>query len=194
MNRQPTINRLDARYGAPMGRPEWLAAPTGPLHLFRVLIDGGGYDRGGAYWGNDRTHNARLYSSDPLFWVFLRAACRYDAQVALLRDHPGVKLRRTSAPPRRLWWSDGSGTLNLSLTLRQAQGASHMGQCDADVAALCDDPVVAEQTRAWAGTRVYEALRDYGYEPEELDDHAANVARLVWIAAGDIADEPERFE
>ena len=43
---------VNGRYGAPMGRSE---SPLGEapraVRLFRVPIDGGGYDPGGAYWG-----------------------------------------------------------------------------------------------------------------------------------------------
>lgn len=43
---------VSSRYGAPMGRSE---SPLGmgnrTIRLFRVRINGGGYDDGGAYWG-----------------------------------------------------------------------------------------------------------------------------------------------
>lgn len=45
--------------GADMGRSEYglheyraLGTSTPKLHLTRVALDNGGYDRGGAYWGN----------------------------------------------------------------------------------------------------------------------------------------------
>lgn len=52
--------RVNARYGAPMGRPNGHVDPdaTGPFALQRVPIDSGGYDRGGAYWG----------LGEPLYW------------------------------------------------------------------------------------------------------------------------------
>ncbi len=47
MSRQfPIVN---STYGAPMGRHE---RPLGfPVRLFKVRLDSGGYDDGGAYWG-----------------------------------------------------------------------------------------------------------------------------------------------
>lgn len=45
----PAVN---SRYGAPMGRSE---SPLGEtpkgIRLFKVRLDSGGYDDGGAYWG-----------------------------------------------------------------------------------------------------------------------------------------------
>lgn len=44
---------VSARYGAPMGRasaPDLDATPR-TVRLFRVNLDSGGYDDGGAYWG-----------------------------------------------------------------------------------------------------------------------------------------------
>ena len=42
-------------YGAPMGRVEssLRVLPQGKLRVYRVRIDSGGYDDGGAYWGLD---------------------------------------------------------------------------------------------------------------------------------------------
>lgn len=44
---------VSCRYGAPMGRhsaPDLDATPR-TVRLFRVRLDAGGYDDGGAYWG-----------------------------------------------------------------------------------------------------------------------------------------------
>ena len=51
-DRQPTITDCQSPYGAPMGRLEWRDPPVpGRVRVFRVPINSGGYDRGGAYWG-----------------------------------------------------------------------------------------------------------------------------------------------
>jgi hypothetical protein len=52
----PSHTNVSCKYGAPMGRgglqPENYAAFAGKrVHLRRVRLDSGGYDRGGAYWG-----------------------------------------------------------------------------------------------------------------------------------------------
>jgi hypothetical protein len=38
-------------YGAPMGRSENLNAFYGKIRCFKVKLNAGGYDDGGAYWG-----------------------------------------------------------------------------------------------------------------------------------------------
>jgi len=55
MKRQ--FDRVDSSRGAPMGRFGSDESPTGRIRLFRVRLDSGGYDDGGAYWG----HGAPLY-------------------------------------------------------------------------------------------------------------------------------------
>ena len=47
------FNDVNARYGAPMGRPNarWLDDEPKSIRLFRVNICSQGYDDGGAYWG-----------------------------------------------------------------------------------------------------------------------------------------------
>lgn len=72
---------VNTRYGAPHGRPTF-ALQTAPqpeprsLRLFKVALDAGGYDNGGAYWG----------LGEPLYCLmgdhvqeFVRAANREDA-------------------------------------------------------------------------------------------------------------------
>lgn len=47
------FEKLDCRYGAPMGRRFVgdLDQSSGTVRLFKVRLDSGGYDDGGAYWG-----------------------------------------------------------------------------------------------------------------------------------------------
>lgn len=45
------FEKVNAQYGAPMGRAEYGAAPENKIRLFRVKLDSSGYDDGGAYWG-----------------------------------------------------------------------------------------------------------------------------------------------
>lgn len=47
------FSNVSGRYGAPMGRysaPD-LDTTRGTVRLFKVRLDSGGYDDGGAYWG-----------------------------------------------------------------------------------------------------------------------------------------------
>lgn len=50
------FNKVNCQHGAPMGRRSYGTAPDAPrsVYLFRVQLDSGGYDDGGAYWGHSR--------------------------------------------------------------------------------------------------------------------------------------------
>jgi hypothetical protein len=75
MSQFPKVN---CRFGAPMGRHESTVADPGEkVSLFRVNLDSGGYDDGGAYWGfGQPLYCARGTDS---FLIFTRAICRYKA-------------------------------------------------------------------------------------------------------------------
>lgn len=47
------FDKVDCSRGAPMGRltQEERTAPARSVRLFKVRLDSGGYDDGGAYWG-----------------------------------------------------------------------------------------------------------------------------------------------
>lgn len=73
---------VSCRYGAPMGRPsDEDFDGLFPVHIRRVKLDSGGYDRGGAYWGlGEPLYVAwRLTPDDGLKRRFLRAKDRVDA-------------------------------------------------------------------------------------------------------------------
>lgn len=81
----------------------------------------------------------------------------------------------------------------LEMTLAQANGASHQGDCDEDVAALLRHPKIARQLRKIGPDKIREELAEYGaWDDEELADDEANKARIVWIAAGDIVEESQQ--
>ena len=88
-----------------------------------------------------------------------------------------------------MWWTTGSGRIELQLTKAQARGASHSGQCDVDVRELSQHPSIERQLCRLDPDLVRAELREYGaWEDRELQDHAQNLQRLLWLAAGDIAD------
>ena len=86
-------------------------------------------------------------------------------------------------------WYAGSGRpLTIVLTDEQIECMSHSGPCDADVEACLPD--LAEQTAKWDAATLAAELREHGaWDDEDLDDHAANIERMVWIAAGDLREE-----
>ena len=88
-----------------------------------------------------------------------------------------------------MWWTTGSGRINLQITKAQASIGHHQGQCDSDVMALSKVPVIARQLRKIDPAPLAAELRGYGaWSAEELQDHAQNLQRVLWIACGDIVD------
>lgn len=88
------FDNVSCRYGAPMGRSSYGTVgyefEPRSVRLFRVNIDNGGYDDGGAYWG----HGEPLYcaTDDSGYREFIRAGSRFDA-AALLQIDPKWLIR-----------------------------------------------------------------------------------------------------
>ena len=88
-----------------------------------------------------------------------------------------------------MYWTDGSGRITLQITKAQALIGCHPGECDNDISALRKTPSIRRQLARLDPDHVSHALREYGaWSEEELNDHESNIARLLWIACGDITD------
>lgn len=86
-------------------------------------------------------------------------------------------------------WTDSSGIIVLQMTRAQAQSCSHPGRCDEDVAALRQVRKIKVQLDKLDPKDVAKCLREYGaWDDAELENHDANLDRLLWIAAGDIVE------
>lgn len=98
---------VDARYGAPMGRPNrntytdrrgnlmclTVNEHAAPFQLRRVRLDNGGYDRGGAYWGLGEP----LYEfTGPITDIsgFVRGRTREAAKAEVRKLHPQARFFR----------------------------------------------------------------------------------------------------
>ena len=79
------FNKVDVSRGAPMGRKSFGAIPeeSKSVNLFKVELDSGGYDDGGAYWGvsGEALYCAR--SEDGEYQGFTRANSRLEAAIKL---------------------------------------------------------------------------------------------------------------
>ena len=88
-----------------------------------------------------------------------------------------------------MWYTSGSGRIELQMTLEQARSASHRGQCDADVLALSRVRSIARQLSKVDAALLRDELREYGaWDAAELADHDANLQRLLWLAASSIVE------
>ena len=86
----------------------------------------------------------------------------------------------------------GCGSIELTITKRQAEQGSHQGACDADIAALRTVPAIRRQLNKLDPATVAAELREYGaWDTTELADHDANLSRLLWLACGEINDETD---
>jgi len=80
----------------------------------------------------------------------------------------------------------------IKMTLAQAQAASHPGQCDEDVKALTNTPAIRRQLARIPDADLIAELRETGaWTTDELTDRDTNEQRIIWIAAGQIADEAD---
>lgn len=77
----------------------------------------------------------------------------------------------------------------ISLTSKDAANCSHSGKCDNDVLSTMQRPYVKKQLDAIPADKLIQELKEYGaWDEIELQDHNANLMRIVWIAAGDIME------
>jgi len=92
------------------------------------------------------------------------------------------------------WTSSSTGSLHLTLTKDDVESGSHSGACDDDIAYLRTLPRIASQLDAMPKCTLKSELREYGaWDAHELSDHDANLSRILWLACGDIRDDPESY-
>ncbi len=94
------------------------------------------------------------------------------------------------------WYSSGCGRIELAITMDDARSGMHQGQCDDDIAALMQVPYIAEQLAAIPEDVAREVAteygrNDYGHGPEDMHDHRANLAYVLWMACGDIIENEQ---
>lgn len=88
------------------------------------------------------------------------------------------------------WFTTGSGRIEFYLTSSDAGIGSHPGPCDADVEYLLTVPYIVAQLAKIKPAVLAGELREYGaWDDDELSDHNQNLARILWIACGDIQEE-----
>lgn len=103
------LQKVDCRYGAPMGRREIITARALAVkfHLARVRINAGGYDAARAYWGigaplyrawgeTPPVINVGYYglAGEPEQIFYLRAGSRDAAKAEVLRMFPRATFYR----------------------------------------------------------------------------------------------------
>ena len=78
----------------------------------------------------------------------------------------------------------------IELTKKQAKQGGHPGPCDDDIAYLLKDSGIASQLDSIPAASIHAELKEYGaWDDTELNDNAANRARILWIACGNILED-----
>lgn len=88
-----------------------------------------------------------------------------------------------------MYWTTGSGRIELRITKAQAATGCHQGHCDDDISVLRLVPPIARQLQELNPELVASELKEYGaWDDKELTNHEENLNRILWIACGDIMD------
>lgn len=88
-----------------------------------------------------------------------------------------------------MYWTTGSGRIELNITKKDAEICSHPGPCDNDILELSGKPAIKRQLAKIPAELLASELKEYGaWDENELQDHSQNLQRILWIAAGDISD------
>lgn len=86
-------------------------------------------------------------------------------------------------------------TFEIQMTRVEALSASHPGPCDDDVAALVSKPAIRRQLDRIGADAIRAELKGYGaWDETELADDEQNRHRIIWLAAGNIADAAQAFD
>jgi len=85
-------------------------------------------------------------------------------------------------------WASGN-YIELNVKRKDAENASHQGQCDDDVKWLSEQSYIKKQTAKIDAESLRKELKEYGaWDEEELADHEQNIQRILWIFSGNIKD------
>ena len=88
-----------------------------------------------------------------------------------------------------MYYSTGSGIIELKLTKKQALIGSHTGDCENDIKYLRQLPTIKRQLAKLDSETLAKELKEYGaWNEDELKDHNQNLTRILWIACNDISE------
>lgn len=89
-----------------------------------------------------------------------------------------------------MYYTSGSGRIELQITKNQAEIGSHSGSCDNDIAYLRTLPAIKSQLDKIDAKILASELDEYGcWNTKELSNHDDNLTRILWIACGDILEQ-----
>ncbi len=132
----------------------------------------------------------RMTDSDPDTSYLGEYSDRAKTDYAVDRRHSIDCPVNAGTDDRLLWYTSGSGRIELQMTMEQAESASHSGDCDEDTRELSKVPAIAEQLAKIDPSVLSAELKEYGaWDSEELADHAQNLQRILWLATCDVTEQ-----
>lgn len=88
-----------------------------------------------------------------------------------------------------MWWSSSDGKIELKIKKKDAKKGSCTGSCDNAIAALRQKPKIKKQLDNIEFQTVFDFLDECGpWTDNEMQDHDANLDKLLWMACCDLAD------
>ena len=88
-----------------------------------------------------------------------------------------------------MFWSSSSGRIELNIPKGLASLGYHSGACDSDIAELMEMDSIKAQLFGIAPQVLSEELKEFGaWDDSELSNHGDNLARILWLACGDLVD------
>ena len=98
--------------------------------------------------------------------------------------------RPVSVDCKKVWWSTGSGLIELQFNVADIEAINPSGLQDYAIKALSLKPYIRRQTDLIDADLLFSVLKEYGvWDDLELRDHSKNVQRILWIAANDVKEE-----
>jgi hypothetical protein len=87
------------------------------------------------------------------------------------------------------FWTSSSGRIELNIPYGMESIGYHSGACDRDIEELMELDSIKAQLFGIAPQVLSEELKEFGaWDSEELANHQNNLARILWIACGDLVD------
>ena len=92
-------------------------------------------------------------------------------------------------------WLSSSGRFSLTFpTLDDARYCAHHGDCTPEVQETVGLDWMASQLEKIDPDVLRSELSEYGaWGSDELVNHADNLERIVWLAANDVAEDPDTY-
>ena len=88
-----------------------------------------------------------------------------------------------------MFWTSSSGRIELNIPMSLASVGYHSGSCDSDIEGLMQLDSIKAQLSAIPHQALREELKEFGaWDDLELSNHGDNLARILWIACGDLVD------